>query len=292
MPISNTHQQIPESIVDTLTPPFTDKEFQALRDLVYDRFGINLTNEKKGMAASRLQKILKAHRFPSFHDYYLFLLEDKTNQAIGELANQITTNHTFFYREADHFTFFMKTILPEIVERKNKANQKDIRIWCAAASSGEEPYNIIMCMMEFFGGDYDKWDAGLLGTDISDKALQIAKKAEYETYRVQTLPDSYKKKYFHRVGENWTVNDNVKEELTIRHFNLMNKTLPFKKPFDCIWCRNVMIYFDTQTKNELVNRLYEQAVSGGYLLIGHSETIGRSDSRWKYVCPAVYQREK
>ncbi|MCL2349456.1 MAG: protein-glutamate O-methyltransferase CheR [Planctomycetaceae bacterium] len=289
---SDTPQQTQEWIIDTLVPPFTDREFQSLRDLVYDRFGINLTDEKKGMVAGRLQKILRARNFSSFHDYYLYLLEDKTNQAISELANQITTNHTFFYREPDHFTFFMKTILPEIVERKKKANQKDIRIWCAAASSGEEPYNIIMCMMEFFGSDYGKWDAGILGTDISDKALQIAQKAVYETYRVQTLPDSYKKKYFHRIGENWAVNDDVKKELTIRRFNLMNKTLPFKKPFDCIWCRNVMIYFDTQTKNELVNRLYEQAVSGGYLLIGHSETIGRSDSRWKYVCPAVYQREK
>jgi len=269
----------------------TDKEFQAIRDLVYDRFGINLTDEKKTLVVGRLQKILRTRGFKTFHEYYLYLVEDKTNQAISELANQITTNHTFFWREADHFQFFMKTILPEIVARKTRTNSKDLRVWCAAASSGEEPYNIIMCMMEYFGRDYRLWDAGLLGTDISDKALKAARAAVYEPYRVQTLPDAYKKKYFHRIGENWAVNDDVKKELTLRHFNLMNKTMPFKKPFDCIWCRNVMIYFDNETKLELVRRLYEQTVPGGYLLIGHSESIGRGTTPWKYICPAVYQKE-
>jgi len=269
----------------------TDKEFQAIRDLVYDRFGINLTDEKKTMVVGRLQKILRTRGFNTFHDYYLYLVEDKTNQAISELANQITTNHTFFWREAEHFTFFMNTMLPEIVQRKNQSNTKDLRVWCAAASSGEEPYNIIMCMMEFFQNDYRLWDAGLLGTDISDKALKAAKAGVYEPYRVQTLPDVYKKKYFHKAGENWAVNDNVKKELTLRHFNLMNKTMPFKKQFDCIWCRNVMIYFDNETKMELVRRLYDQTVPGGYLLIGHSESIGRGTTPWKYICPAVYRKE-
>jgi len=271
--------------------PITDKEFQAIRDLVYDRFGINLTEEKKTLVVGRLQKILRTRGFATFHEYYLYLVEDKTDQAISELANQITTNHTFFYRESDHFDFFMKTILPEIVAKKNKTNNKDLRVWCAAASSGEEPYNIIMCMMEYFGNDYNKWDAGLLATDISDKAMNAARQAVYEPYRVQTLPETYKKKYFHRIGENWAVNDNVKKELTLRHFNLMNKKMPFKKPFDCIWCRNVMIYFDHETKMELVKRLYDQTVPGGYLLIGHSESISRESTPWKYVCPAVYKKE-
>jgi len=269
----------------------TDKEFQAIRDLVYDRFGINLTDEKKILVVGRLQKILRTRGFKTFHEYYLYLVEDKTNQAISELANQITTNHTFFYREAEHFDFFMKTILPELVARKNQARSKDLRIWCAAASSGEEPYNIIMCLMEYFGKDYALWDAGLLGTDISGKALKSAKAGVYEPYRLQTLPETYKKKYFHRDAENWVVNDNVKKELTLRHFNLMNKKLPFKKPFDCIWCRNVMIYFDNETKQELVGRLYDQTAPGGYLLIGHSESLGRDSTKWKYVCPAVYKKE-
>lgn len=268
----------------------TDKEFQAIRDLVYDHFGINLTIEKKTLVVGRLQKILRQRNFKTFHEYYLFLVEDKSGQAICELANQITTNHTFFYRESEHFQYFMQTILPEIVARKEKTRSRDVRVWCAAASSGEEPYDIIMCMMEFFGNNYSKWDAGLLATDVSLKALNMAKAGVYEEARMQSLPEKYKKKYFHPFGENWAINDNVKKEVTLRQFNLMNKQMPFKKPFDCIWCRNVMIYFDNETKNELVQRLYEQTAPGGYLLIGHSESIPRGQSAWQFIRPAIYKK--
>ena len=268
----------------------SDKEFVCIRNLVYSKFGINLTPEKKGMIVGRLQKILRQKGFQNFQEYYQYLMKDKSEKAINELANQITTNHTFFYRESDHFDYFVKTILPNIVRKKKQKNSHDLRIWCAAASSGEEPYTLVMMLMEFFGHDYQNWDAGLLATDISEKALNLSKKGIYEDYRVNPLPKKLIEKYFHRVGEDWAVNDNVKKEVTIRRFNLMNKTLPFKKPFDCIWCRNVMIYFDNKTKIDLVNRIYDQTVPGGYLLIGHSETIARSDSKWKYIKPAIYQK--
>ena len=268
-----------------------DQEFQAIRDLVYDRFGINLTEDKRLMVVGRLQKILRKYGFKTFHEYYLYLVEDRTNQAIDELANQITTNHTFFYREAEHFRFFMETILPEITAKKKRRNDNwDLRIWCAAASSGEEPYDIVMCMMEYFGKEYAMWDAGILATDISENAMSTANAGVYEPYRVQTLPDLYKEKYFYRIGENWAVNEDVKKEVTLRYFNLMNKHLPFQKPFDCIWCRNVMIYFDLKTKLELVDRLYEKTAPGGYLLIGHSESLGRGTTRWDYVRPAIYKK--
>ena len=268
----------------------SDKEFRAIRDLVYERFGINLTDEKKTMVVVRLQKILRQRGFKTFHEYYLYLLEDQSSQAINELANQITTNHTFFYRESEHFRYFKNTILPEIVAKKQKSDSKDLRIWCAAASSGEEPYDIVMCMMEYFGKDYSQWDAGLLATDISEKAMNIARRGVYDVNRMQSLPQEYKNKYFRPNGSDWEIIDQVKKEVTLRRFNLMNKKLPFKKTFDCIWCRNVMIYFDNKTKLELVNRLYDQTSSGGYLLIGHSENIPRGASHWQYICPAVYKK--
>jgi chemotaxis protein methyltransferase CheR len=283
---------VQEQVPADLMMKISDRDFQAIRDLVYDKFGINLTPEKKGMVVGRLQKILKTKGFQNFHEYYLHLVEDKTDRAINELANQITTNHTFFYREADHFDFFVKTILPEITARKKKTNSHDLRIWCAAASSGEEPYTIVMMMMEYFGQDYPHWDAGLLATDISEKALNLAKQGVYEDYRVKPLPKHLIDKYFKRQQENWVLSERIKKEVTVRRFNLMNKMLPFKKPFDCIWCRNVMIYFDHSTKLELVNKFYNQTVPGGYLLIGHSETIGRGESKWKYVKPAVYRKEE
>lgn len=281
-----------EHLVATEMMKITDAEFRAIRDLVYDRFGITLSDQKKSLVVGRLQKILRQHGHKTFQEYYDVLVRDKSDQLISELANQITTNHTFFFRESDHFDFFRQTILPEMTERHKKEGNNDLRIWCAAASSGEEPYTIIISMLEYFGADYKNWNAGLLATDISEKALVAAKKAVYEPHRLQGVDERILKKYFHRVGDNWVVSDAVKNEVTIRRFNLMNKTLPFKKKFDCIWCRNVMIYFDNETKIELVNRMYQHTVKGGYLLIGHSETIARGNTPWVYVKPAVYQKQE
>ena len=278
--------------IHTEMMPITHQEFVAIRDLVCDRFGIVLSDQKKNLVVSRLQKILRKRNFKNFKQYYDQLVADKSNKAISELANQITTNHTFFFREPDHFDFFKQTILPEMVQRHKAINSKDLRLWCAAASSGEEPYTIIISMMEYFGTDYSKWDAGLLCTDISEKALVQAKKAVYDTTRIQGVPPTILRKYFQPEGAGYAVNDAVKKEAVIRRFNLMNKVLPFKKSFDCIWCRNVMIYFDNETKIDIVNRMYKHVVNGGYLLIGHSETLGRDQTPWKYVKPAVYRKEE
>ena len=271
--------------------PISHAEFVAIRDLVYEKFGITLSDQKKSLVVSRLQKILR-ERNQNFKQYYDALVADKTGKLISELANQITTNHTFFFREVDHFDFFTQTILPEMTQRHKAMNNNDLRIWCAAASSGEEPYTIIISMLEHFGANYSQWNAGLLCTDISEKALVQAKKAVYDKTRLQGVPPAILQKYFKKEGDGWAVIDSVKKEAVIRRFNLMNKTLPFKKPFDCIWCRNVMIYFDTETKIDLVNRMYNSTVNGGYLLIGHSETLGRDQTKWKYIKPAVYRKEE
>ncbi|GHT34508.1 chemotaxis protein CheR [Planctomycetales bacterium] len=281
-----------DPIVHTEMMQITDAEFRSIRDLVYRRFGITLSDEKKSLVVGRLQKILRQHGFKNFKQYYDMLVADKTDKSISELANQITTNHTFFFREPDHFDFFKKTILPWMVQEHSKKRDKDLRIWCAAASSGEEPYTLIISLMEYFGNDYRNWDCGLLATDVSEKALVAAKRGVYDSQRFQGVTPQIIGKYFKKQPDgSYAVNEELKREVTIRRFNLMNKILPFKKQFDCIWCRNVMIYFDVQTKIELVNRMYEKTVPGGYLLIGHSETIGRDQTPWKYICPAVYRKE-
>jgi chemotaxis protein methyltransferase CheR len=269
----------------------TDAEFHSIRDLVYKRFGISLSEQKRGLVVGRLQKILRQHGFSTFREYYDSLIADKTDAAITELANQITTNHTFFFREEEHFDFFKSDILPWMVKEHKSKNNNDLRIWCAAASSGEEPYTLIIALLEFFGADYKNWDCGLLATDISEKALASAKRGIYDQTRLQGVPSSIINKYFKKNGDSYEIIDKVKNEVTIRKFNLMNERLPFKKQFDCIWCRNVMIYFDTPTKHALVNRMYDQTVNGGYLLIGHSETLARDQTRWKYIKPAVYRKE-
>jgi chemotaxis protein methyltransferase CheR len=271
----------------------TDAEFHSIRDLVYQRFGITLSDQKKSLVVGRLQKILRQRGFKTFKQYYDMLVNDKTDAALTELANQITTNHTFFFRESDHFDFFKSDILPWMVKEHNAKHNKDLRIWCAAASSGEEPYTLIMALFDFFGPDYKNWDCGLLATDVSEKALLSAKRGLFDPTRMQGVPGNLLQKYFKKMPDGqFAVSDVLKKEVTFRKFNLMNTTLPFKKPFDCIWCRNVMIYFDTPTKHELVNRMYDKCVNGAYLLVGHSETLARDQTKWKYVKPAVYRKEE
>ena len=270
----------------------TDAEFHSIRDLVYDRFGITLSDQKKSLVVGRLQKKLREHDCKTFKEYYGLLVADKTDGLISELANQITTNHTFFFREVEHFDFFTSDILPWMVKEHKARNDNDFRIWCAAASSGEEPYTLIITLLEFFGADYKNWNCGLLATDVSEKALAAAVEGVYVQARMQGVTPPILKKYFKKVPDGYAVTDQLKKEVTYRRFNLMNKTLPFKKKFDCIWCRNVMIYFDMPTKHELVNRMYNSTVSGGYLLIGHSETLDRNQTKWKYIKPAVYRKEE
>jgi len=269
----------------------TDEEFKLIRDLIYKNIGINLTEEKRSLVNGRLQKILRKLNLKTFKEYYDFLINDKSGEALSELANVISTNHTFFGREIDHFEYFVDVVLPEIEERAKKTNSYDIRIWSAGCSSGEEPYTLVMLMMEYFGKDYYKWQAGVLATDISLTVLEKAKRGIYPDERVQPLPDIFKQKYFkHLPSGEWEIIDTVKREVTYRRFNLMNETFPFKKPFDVIFCRNVMIYFDNPTREKLVDKFYKFTSYNGYLFIGHSETLSRTATKYKYIKPAVYKK--
>ena len=269
----------------------SDQEFTQLRDLIHRRFGIHLTDQKRSLLVGRLQKLMRNLSLATFSQYYDYLVEDKTESALGELVDLISTNHTYFNREKDHFDYFFETALPTVVDRLKKQNRKDLRIWCAGCSSGEEPYTLLMLMMEFFGNEYASWDAGILATDISDRALTIARRGTYATDRVMQLPDKLRSKYFSPAGaDEMQVIEKVKREATFRRFNLMNTSFPFKKPFQMIFCRNVMIYFDQPTREALVSRYHQHTETGGYLFIGHSETLGRSQTLYKYLKPALYQK--
>lgn len=268
-----------------------DGEFKKLRDLIYARIGINLTEEKRNLLSGRLQKVLRKFKFTTFAEYHDYVKNDTTGLALSDLANLISTNHTFFGRESDHFEFFKTKVIPEIVQRKKAVNSKDIRLWSAGCSSGEEPYTLIMYLMEYFGSEYDKWDAGILATDISQTVLNTAIKGIYSEDRLKSMPKQLKSKYFKKLANgDYEVLPKVKKEVTFRRFNLMNKTFPFKKPFDTIFCRNVMIYFDAPTRKTLSDKFYKFTVNNGYLFIGHSETLNRETTDYKYVMPAVYKK--
>lgn len=269
----------------------TDNEFRDLSQLVYDKIGINLTDQKKTLLMGRLQKLLRNRQIKNFQDYYNFVVTDHSGAALSELANFIATNHTFFWRENDHFEFFLKRTIPEIIEQKKKTNSNDIRIWCAGCSSGEESFTLVMLLMEALGTSYNSYISGVLATDISEKALAIARRGVYTDDRVKNMPDHFKKKYFRKISDTeWEIIDRVKSEVTYRRFNLMNDEFPFKKPFDSIFCRNVMIYFDDPTRETLVNKFYDLTLPNGYLFIGHSESLKRDKTRYKYILPAVYKK--
>lgn len=269
----------------------SDQEFAALRSLIYSRFGINLTEEKRSLLVGRLQKLLRSQNLASFQDYYDYLAKDTSGRTVSDLVNLISTNYTYFNREKDHFDYFLKIALPQVCNRLRQRGQKDVRVWCAGCSSGEEAYTLLMLMHEYLGTEYRQWSAGLLATDISERVLATARQGIYAADKVASLPEALQRKYFVQLGDGrMQVAETLRQEVTFRRFNLMNTSFPFKKPFQIIFCRNVMIYFDQQTRNALVQRFHRAMEPDGYFFIGHSETLGRDSALFRYIMPAVYQK--
>lgn len=267
----------------------TEQEFQKLSKFIKENYGINLKEEKKSLVTGRLGNTLIKMGFKSFDKYYEYIVSDTTGKAISDLINKISTNHTFFMREAAHFNFLKQFVLPYL---KTTVRDYDIRIWSAGCSSGQEPYTLAMIIDEFFGTEKSKWNTDILATDISSQALEKAKQAIYTKEEIEPLPQNWNKKYFKLCNiEHYCVTDEIKKQLIIRKFNLMDKNFPFRKKFHVIFCRNVMIYFDVQTKLELVEKFYHNIEVGGYLFIGHSESLGKNNKGFRYIQPAIYRKE-
>ena len=272
--------------------PISDNEFSRFKKFVYSHFGINLTDEKRTLVVGRMQKYLRENNFNSFTAYLDRIEEDPNPEVLSELINRISTNHTFFYRENEHFEFMKKTALPNIESIMKQQGTNDLRVWCAAAATGEEPYTLATVLKEYYGTAYNNLDAGLLATDISIQALKKAQAGIYSAERLDKTPPQIKNKYFKKLPNNaYAVTDELKKEVTFRRFNLMSDVFPFKKQFHIIFCRNVMIYFDKKTRDTLSKKLFDCTVPGGYLFIGHSETLGRDDCPYEYIQPAVYRKK-
>ncbi|MBW7573385.1 CheR family methyltransferase [Caproiciproducens faecalis] len=263
----------------------TDKEFMDIVTYIKSNYGINLTN-KRQLIESRMQTVLVEKGFKSFTDYFELVKQNKSDE-ITAMLNKLTTNHTYFYREPAHFEFLKNTILP----RQEKINsRRDIRIWSAGCSSGEEAYTAIMTMMDYFGLKRTSWDFRILATDISLKAMEAATHGLYGAESLKDIPKVWEQRYFINRGENlFELKEEVRNQVFFKRLNLM-EPFSFRQQFDLIFCRNVMIYFDQPTKNALINKFYEVLKPGGYLFIGHSETVQRDTSKFLYVEPSVYQK--
>lgn len=263
----------------------TDQEFSFIVNFMKSNYGINLIN-KRQLIESRMNNTLTQKNFKSFSEYFE-VIKEHNKEEVALLINKLTTNHTYFMREPQHFNFLKDTVLPYHEKHNPK---RDIRIWSAGCSSGEEAYTTVMTIKDYFGSNASHWDTTILATDISTQAMAQAQSKIYDEESLKDIPASFKTKFFKKRADGlYDLSDAVRKEVVFKVFNLMDKFV-YKKPFDVIFCRNVMIYFDQKTKNELVNKFYDALAPGGYLFIGHSESVQKETTKFRYIQPSIYQK--
>jgi chemotaxis protein methyltransferase CheR len=268
----------------------TDEEFHRIRAYIRANFGISLGDEKKSLIHSRLRTVLIEKGFDNFSDYFDYLIRERSGAAATQFINRITTNHTFFARETDHFEYFREEVLPYI-EDKHKSS-RDVRVWCAGCSTGEESCQLEIIIQDYFKGRAEKWDTQLLATDISTKVLEKAAVGVYAAESVKALPPQWQRDHFRKLDEErFAVADHIKSQITYRRLNLMDEAFSFKRPMQTIFCRNVMIYFDNETRDRLVQKFYDLTEPGGFLFIGHSESLNHTSTQYRYVRPAIYRKQ-
>ena len=270
----------------------SDTDFQRISNLIYEQCGICLSEGKEALVRSRLGRRIRDGRFGSFRNYYDHVVKDSTGKELVLLLDSISTNFTSFFREKQHFDFLGTQLLPELMQRREVRGKKTIRFWSAGCSSGEEPYSIAITLLEATKGATD-CDVNILATDISTKVLGMAESGVFRKDRIETIPNNVLKKYFLRGERDWKdfvkVKKSLAQHIRFKRLNLM-EPFTFAEPFDCIFCRNVMIYFDSRTRTNLVNRFYNCLHDRGAFLIGHSESLTGIQTRFKYVAPAVYRK--
>ena len=262
----------------------SDADFSRLVRFIQTNYGIDLS-QKRQLITGRLSTAIKQRGYHSFSDFVNHLLQAKDNDEITLLLDKLTTNYTFFMREKEHLDYFCQNIIPDIVRKHQR--DKTLAIWSAGCSTGEEPYNITMFLLDYLGTQASQWDTRLLATDISNRAMTAAKKGVYEL--PDTIPQDWKKKYFTPIpGGQYQVTQQVRNNVIFQPFNLMDP-IKFRRKFDVIFCRNVMIYFDQPTKDALVRRFYDATLPGGYLLISKSENLS-ANAPYRRLAPSTFQK--
>ncbi|MHB8989773.1 MAG: CheR family methyltransferase [Desulfobulbia bacterium] len=268
-----------------------DGLFQKFSDLVYEKTGIFLKPEKKELLNARLGKRLRATGITSFKQYYEYVINDRSGDELVHLIDNVSTNFTSFFRENSHFEILSSTVLPAFV-KEGRGKSKEILLWSSASSSGEEPYTMAM-VVEDFVSRHPGMRYRIMATDISTRVLAQAKRGVYADERVTKVPTPFLKKYFQKgVGNSdgyVKVKDELRRMVHFDRFNLMGD-FPWRAAIDVIFCRNVMIYFNRETQQELVSKFYEALTPGGYLFIGHSESISGLKHNFTQVDATAYMK--
>ena len=266
-------------------PVLKAPEFARICELAYHRFGLRLHEGREKLVSARLAKLLRTGGFRSFSAYCDYVIADRSGAALVAMIDCLTTNHTSFLREPEHFRVLSERILREYCDRGT------LRIWSAACSTGEEPYSIAFTLLHALERSRGP-RTEILATDISTRALEFAQRAVYTKERLNGLPPDMRARYLVQAREerdSWRVRPEVVSMVRFERRNLM-EAIPPGALFPVIFCRNVMIYFDRQTRVDLVRRLRDCLEPGGYLLVGHAESLIGADHGLTYVQPAVYRR--
>jgi chemotaxis protein methyltransferase CheR len=251
----------------------SEEEFLLLRDCVYSHCGIFFDNDSKYLLERRLARRLTALNLSSFRDYFHYLKYNrKKDQELMDIMDILTTNETYFFRESFQLKAFTDEVIPELLQRKAASGNRSLRIWSAGCSTGEEPYTIAMLLHGIM--DLRGWKIEIVGTDISQRVLQHARRAVYGKSSFRATDEKYVKRFFIEQDDGLKVCDEIRDLVTISHLNLfdVNRMIMLGK-MDLIFCRNVIIYFDLAAKKRVVGSFFNALYEGGFLLLGHSESL-------------------
>lgn len=270
------------------------KDFKFICQFVYDSAGIVLNESKREMVYRRFTRIIRDRKLNSFSDY-CHLLKTQAEQEEGYFINAITTNLTSFFREKHHFDYLQQHEIPSILaqEKATLGQKKRLRVWSCASSTGEEPYSIAISLVQAMKAQLPEWNVKVLATDVDSSVLAQGSAGIYNTNRIEELPIELKKQYFikgvGRTSDSVKVRENIRNLITFKRLNLLHEW-PMKGPFDVIFCRNVIIYFDKETQQELFARFYELLKPGGLLILGHSENLGKYQQYFCNVGRTIFRK--
>ena len=273
-----------EWLADAGTPVLGTRDFEQIRELAHGAFGLDLKPGKEDLVSSRLRRVVRKGRFHSFQDYYRHVVADRTGTALAAMIDALATNHTAFLREPDHFTLLREEVLPAFAKREK------LEIWCAACATGEEVWTLAMTLNDASPGQ----QISITATDISNKALRAAEAAEYPAERCRGVPAAWLSRYFvpgKGAAHTFRVAPAIRAQARFCRVNLI-QPLPWNRLFPVIFCRNVMIYFNSPTQEQVVSKLAASLEPGGYLFVGHAESLTRISHSLEYVRPAVYRKAK
>jgi len=271
----------------------TDKEFKLFRELIYQHTGISLSEHKRALIYSRLGKRLRKLGLTRYLDYYNYILDaDNDGSELVEMINAITTNKTSFFREEYHFNYLKEVLFPGIIQQENREYSKNLNIWSAGCSTGEEAYTIAMVLAEAFPED-SGWNLYLTASDIDTNVLEKAVEGIYPFENAEQIPKKLLLKYFHKgSGDNSgfiRASDKLRRMINFQKINLLGDGWPHKRKFDIIFCRNVIIYFDKPTQQKLISRFQQYLVPNGTLMLGHSESLHGHDTSLVNIGKNIYK---